>query len=184
MLHTPFASCCMLSVECWILGRYYSAGDAGFRDEHGYLHIMARTDDIINVSGHRLSTGQLEEACLATPRVVECAVVGVADALKGSVPVAFLVVAGDTSDEQATAAVVKDAIQHVRTRVGPIADLKQACVVKALPKTRSGKILRKIMRQIADDEPYKVPGTIEDASVVDDITVSIEALGYGSARQP
>ena len=160
---------------------YYSAGDAGFRDENGYLHIMSRTDDIINVAGHRLSTGALEEACLAHPSVVECAVVGTQDELKGLVPVALLVV-GDGSGETHSQ-IVDEVISLVRLNIGAVAAMRSAAVVTALPKTRSGKILRNALRSIADDVPYKLPGTIEDASVVQGCIEALESIGYGAARQ-
>eukprot|EP00039_Didymoeca_costata_P001490 m.52921 g.52921 ORF g.52921 m.52921 type:complete len:681 (-) comp10828_c1_seq4:67-2109(-) len=158
---------------------FYSAGDAGFKDEMGYLHIMSRTDDIINVAGHRLSSGALEEACLIHEQVVECAVVGVQDDLKGTVPMALVVVSQKDLDQDEVAAQV---IANVRTRVGPFAAMRACAVVPALPKTRSGKILRNVIRAIADDEPYKLPGTIEDASVLEAVTAAIESLGYGEAR--
>ncbi|KAH8061009.1 synthetase [Aureococcus anophagefferens] len=154
---------------------YYSAGDAGYRDEHGYFHILTRTDDIINVAGHRLSTGALEEAIQAHPRVVECACVGVADALKGMVPLALVVTTADASEDVEGAVV-----RLVRERVGAVAALRACARVAALPKTRSGKILRKAIRAIADgDDTYTLPGTIEDATVVDDhITPALSSLGY------
>lgn len=154
---------------------YYSAGDAGYRDEHGYFHILTRTDDIINVAGHRLSTGALEEAIQAHPRVVECACVGVADALKGMVPLALVVTTADASEDVEGAVV-----RLVRERVGAVAALRACARVAALPKTRSGKILRKAIRAIADgDDTYTLPGTIEDATVVDDhIIPALSSLGY------
>lgn len=158
---------------------YYSAGDAGFRDDDGYLHIMTRTDDIINVAGHRLSTGALEEACSEHPMVVECAVVGAADALKGTVPVALIVTSGPSET------VVDDVVALVRDKIGAFAALKSCAVVAALPKTRSGKILRKAIRAMADgDDTYKLPGTIEDASVVeDDVRPALASLGYPKAAE-
>jgi propionyl-CoA synthetase len=154
---------------------YYSAGDAGYRDEHGYFHILTRTDDIINVAGHRLSTGALEEAIQAHPRVVECACVGVADALKGQIPLALVVTTADASEDVEGAVV-----RLVRERVGAVAALRACARVAALPKTRSGKILRKAIRAIADgDDTYTLPGTIEDATVVDDhIIPALSSLGY------
>tara|TARA_B110000208_G_scaffold116360_1_gene142658 strand:+ start:1335 stop:3368 length:2034 start_codon:yes stop_codon:yes gene_type:complete len=159
---------------------YYSAGDAGFRDENGYLHIMSRTDDIINVAGHRLSTGALEEACSAHAEVVECAVIGTKDAIKGTVPVALLVCTESGNAEPDR--VVSEVVALVRKQVGAVAAMRDAAVVAALPKTRSGKTLRNAIRSIADDEPYKLPGTIEDASVIDGVVAAIESVGYGSAR--
>lgn len=160
---------------------YYSAGDAGFMDDNGYIHIMARTDDVLNVAGHRLSTGALEEACLTHPRVVECAVLGVKDTLKGQVPVAMIVLSGGSgSDED----VVKEVVQLVREQVGAVASLRQAAVVAALPKTRSGKILRGVMRAIADGDEYSLPGTIDDASVLEGVTQALVQLGYAGATVP
>ena len=159
---------------------YYSAGDAGFRDSNGYLHIMSRTDDIINVAGHRLSTGALEEACSDHADVVECAVVGTKDSLKGVVPIALLVCteSGNAEPER----VVEEVVALVREQVGAVAAFRQAAVVAALPKTRSGKTLRNAIRSIADDEPYKLPGTIEDAGVIEGVVAAVESIGYGSAR--
>ena len=147
---------------------YYSAGDAGFKDENGYLHIMERTDDAINVAGHRFSTGLLEETVLTHPHVPECAVVGVRDKLKGMVPVCVFV-----RTEAAEEDVEDEVIGVVREKVGAVAAMRRAVGVRALPKTRSGKILRGIIRKILDGDPYVVPGTVEDASVVDEV---VEAL--------
>ena len=159
---------------------YYSAGDAGFRDANGYLHIMSRTDDIINVAGHRLSTGALEEACSDHPEVVECAVVGTKDELKGVVPIALLVCtdSGNSDPDR----VCEEVLALVRLKVGAVASMKNAAVVPALPKTRSGKTLRNAIRSIADDETYKLPGTIEDASVIAGVEEAVERIGYGAAR--
>jgi len=154
---------------------YYEAGDSGMIDEDGYISVMARTDEVINVAGHRLSTGALEEVVLReVPGVVECAVVGVADELKGQLPVGFVVLsaAGDTD------AAPSQAVQAIRDKIGPVAACKQVVVVNALPKTRSGKILRGTMTKIANGEDYKVPGTIESMDVIDTITEAINSLGY------
>ena len=132
-------------------------------DRDGYVHMMTRTDDVMNVAGHRLSSGALEEACSTHEAVVECAVVGAADELKGAMPVAFLVLQSDGCDEGKVAAEVS---ALVRQRVGAVASLRAAIVVPALPKTRSGKVLRTVLRAICDGTPYKVPGTIEDRSVL------------------
>ncbi len=146
---------------------YYETFDAGYKDEDGYLFIMSRTDDIINVAGHRLSTGGMEEVLAGHIDVAECAVIGVKDSLKGQVPMGFVVLkAGVNRPEDAIA---KELVGLVREKVGPVASFKIAHVVKALPKTRSGKILRSTMRRIADGEPFKMPATIEDASVLDEI---------------
>jgi propionyl-CoA synthetase len=153
---------------------YYETGDAGMIDQDGYVFVMARTDDIINVAGHRLSTGALEEALAAHPDVAECAVYGVADAIKGEVPLGFVVLTqgGDRPDGD----IVKEAVEIVRDRVGPVAAFKTAKVVARLPKTRSGKILRSTMRCIANGEPYKMPATIDDPTILDEITVALEGM--------
>lgn len=155
---------------------YYETGDAGYIDEDGYIFVMSRTDDVINVAGHRLSTGAIEEVLAAHEDVAECAVIGVADELKGQLPVGFLVLkAGVERDE---ADIVADVVRMVRERVGPVAVFKKATVVTRLPKTRSGKILRSTMRKIADGEPYTVPATIEDPEVLDNIEVALQSVGY------
>ncbi len=144
---------------------YYATGDGGHIDDDGYVFIMGRTDDVINVAGHRLSTGTMEEALAAHPAVAECAVIGVADPLKGQLPRGFVVLkAGDHHDE---ATVVADLIALVRNRIGAVAALKDISIVPALPKTRSGKILRKTMRGIADGADESAPSTIEDIAVLD-----------------
>jgi propionyl-CoA synthetase len=156
---------------------YYETSDAGYIDEDGYVFVMARTDDIINVAGHRLSTGAMEEAIAGHPDVAECAVMGVEDQLKGQVPLGMLVLnAGVDRDE---AEVVKEVIQRVRDQIGPVAAFKTATVVKRLPKTRSGKILRGTMRSIADQKEYKVPATIDDYAILDEIEASLGKIGYG-----
>ncbi len=157
---------------------YYETGDAGIIDEDGYVHVMARTDDIINVAGHRLSTGAMEEVLAAHPDVAECAVIGVADQLKGQLPVGFLVLkaGADSSNE-----VTKEVVQMVRDRIGPVAAFKSAAVVKRLPKTRSGKILRATMRQIADGAEVKVPATIDDPAILDEIKETLASIGYPKA---
>ena len=155
---------------------YYETGDAGFIDEDGYIFVMSRTDDVINVAGHRLSTGAIEEVLASHPDVAECAVIGAADQLKGQLPVGFLVLkAGvDRNHEDIVAEVVK----LVRERVGPVAVFKKATVVARLPKTRSGKVLRATMRKIADGEEYKVPATIEDPKVLDEMRAALKTIGY------
>ena len=155
---------------------HYMTGDAGMIDEDGYVHVMARTDDIINVAGHRLSTGAMEEVLAAHPDVAECAVIGVADSLKGQLPLGFLVL--KVGAEANDAEVVKEVVQMVRQRIGPVAAFKQATVVKRLPKTRSGKILRATMRKIADGEAYKAPATIDDPAILDEIADALAAIGY------
>jgi propionyl-CoA synthetase len=144
---------------------HYLSGDGGYVDEDGYLFVMGRTDDVINVAGHRLSTGSMEAVLASHPAVAECAVIGVADALKGQVPRGFVVLkAGveDDPDEVARALVAK-----VREEIGPVAALKEVTVVGGLPKTRSGKILRRTMRDIADGRDAAPPSTIEDPAVLD-----------------
>ncbi len=155
---------------------YYETGDAGYIDEEGYVFVMARTDDIINVAGHRLSTGAMEEVLAAHPDVAECAVIGVADRLKGQLPVGFMVLkAGvERSDDEIATEVVK----MVRQQIGPVAAFKSATVVQRLPKTRSGKILRGTMRKIADGETYKMPATIDDPLILDEISDALRGIGY------
>jgi len=155
---------------------YYETGDAGYIDDNGYVFVMARTDDVINVAGHRLSTGAMEEVLAEHPDVAECAVIGVADTLKGQLPLGLLVLnAGvDRSAEQ----IVKESIQYVRDQIGPVAAFKLCAVVNRLPKTRSGKILRGTMRSIADGEEWKMPATIDDPATLDEIAQALSALGY------
>ena len=155
---------------------YYETGDAGYIDENGYVYVMARTDDIINVAGHRLSTGAIEEVLASHPDVAECAVIGVGDALKGQLPVGFLVLSSGV--EKPAGQIVKEVVQLVRDKIGPVAAFKSATVVKRLPKTRSGKILRATMRAIADSEPYKAPATIDDPAILDEIAGSLKEIGY------
>ena len=155
---------------------YYESGDAGYIDEEGYVHVMARTDDIINVAGHRLSTGAMEEVLTAHPDVAECAVIGVADSLKGQLPVGFVVLKAGAA--RAEAELVRELVQMVRERIGPVAAFKQAAVVKRLPKTRSGKILRGAMRRVAAGEPCKPPATIDDPAILQEIGEALRALGY------
>jgi len=154
---------------------YYETGDAGYIDADGYLYIMARTDDVINVAGHRLSTGAMEEVLASHPDVAECAVIGVADALKGQSPLGFLCL--NTSCTRDEAEVVAECVKLMRDKIGPVADFKRACVVVRLPKTRSGKILRSTMVKIADCEAFKAPATIEDPAVLDEIRAALQILG-------
>ncbi|WP_456390962.1 propionyl-CoA synthetase [Profundibacter sp.] len=155
---------------------YYETGDAGYKDEDGYLYIMARTDDVINVAGHRLSTGAMEEVLAAHPDVAECAVIGVADKLKGQLPLGFLCL--NAGCNRPHAEIVKEVAGLVREKIGPVAAFKLALVVDRLPKTRSGKILRATMVKIADSEEFKVPATIDDPDILDEIKVALETLGY------
>ncbi len=155
---------------------YYLSGDAGYKDEDGYVWIMSRIDDIINVAGHRLSTGAMEEVLASHPDVAECAVIGTADELKGELPLGMIVLkAGVNRSHQQ---IVSEIIQLVRDKIGPVAAFKQATVVKRLPKTRSGKILRGTMRKIADGQEYKVPPTIDDPAILGEISESLKTLGY------
>jgi propionyl-CoA synthetase len=158
---------------------YYLTADAGYVDEEGYPFVMARTDDIINVAGHRLSTGAIEEVLAAHPDVAECAVIGVADELKGQVPVGLLVLKAGV--ERPDDDVVRETVQLVRERIGPVASFKTGVVVERLPKTRSGKILRGTMRRIADDQEYSIPATIDDPAILDEITEALRAIGYAQA---
>ncbi|MDB6177811.1 propionyl-CoA synthetase [Paracoccus sp. Z330] len=155
---------------------YYETGDAGYIDDDGYLYIMARTDDVINVAGHRLSTGAMEEVLSSHPAVAECAVIGVADPLKGQMPLGFLCLkkGANVTEEQ----VVHDVVAQVRNKIGPVAAFKRACVVERLPKTRSGKILRATMVKIANGEQYKPPATIDDPEILNEIGDALKRLGY------
>ena len=157
----------------------YQTADAGYIDEDGYVFVMARTDDIINTAGHRLSTGAMEEVLAAHPDVAECAVVGVADDLRGQLPAGFLVLKAGVDrphDE-----IVAEVVQLVRHRIGPVAAFKSAVVVARLPKTRSGKILRGTMRRIADGEPYTTPATIDDPAILDEVGDALRTIGYAEA---
>ena len=155
---------------------FYKTGDAGFIDEDGYVFVMTRTDDVINVAGHRLSTGAIEEVLSSHPDVAECAVTGVADDLKGQVPLGFLVLkSGVTRDH---AEVVREVVQMVRDQIGPVSSFKTATVVRRLPKTRSGKILRGIMQKIADCQDYGTPPTIDDPAILPEIAEALRQAGY------
>ncbi len=155
---------------------YYETGDAGYRDEDGYLYIMARTDDVINVAGHRLSTGAMEEVLASHPDVAECAVIGVSDDLKGQLPVGFLCLNAGTNRPHEE--IVAEVVKLVREKIGPVAAFKQAVVVDRLPKTRSGKILRGTMVKIADGQEFKMPATIDDPAILDEIREALKTLGY------
>ncbi len=155
---------------------YYETGDAGMIDEDGYLYIMARTDDVINVAGHRLSTGGMEEVLADHPDVAECAVIGVTDQLKGQMPVGFLCLNSGSGRDHGE--VVKEVVKLVREKIGPVAAFKLAVVVDRLPKTRSGKILRGVMVKIADGEAYKMPATIDDPVILDEIKTALQTIGY------
>lgn len=158
---------------------YYETGDAGMVDEDGYLYIMARTDDVINVAGHRLSTGGMEEVLAAHPDVAECAVIGVTDTLKGQLPMGFVCLnkgAATSHDD-----VIKGCIKMVRDQIGPVAAFKLCTVVDRLPKTRSGKILRGTMVKIADGADFKMPATIDDPAILDEIRAALKPLGYAAS---
>ena len=155
---------------------YYETADAGFIDENGYVFVMSRTDDIINVAGHRLSTGAMEEVLTHHPDVAECAVVGVADRLKGHIPVGFLVLKVGADKEPA--AVCDDVIAMVRARIGPVAAFKSAVVVQRLPKTKSGKILRGTIARIADGTEWTMPATVDDPAIFDEIAQDLRTIGY------
>jgi propionyl-CoA synthetase len=160
---------------------YYLTADAGFKDEDGFLSVMTRTDDIINVAGHRLSTGAMEEILASHNDVAECAVVGVADELKGEIPLGFIVLKAGvrrSHDEITT-----EVIQLVRERIGPVASFRIATVVKRLPKTRSGKTLRGTIKKIADGVEYRIPPTIDDPVILDEITADLSTLGYPKRSQ-
>lgn len=159
---------------------YYATGDSGFLDEDGYVFVMGRTDDVINVAGHRLSTGQLEEAIAHHPDVAECAVIGVKDELKGQRASGFVTLkAGVNRDREQ---ICSELVSLVREKVGPVAAFKDVLILERLPKTRSGKILRKTMRQIVDGEPFQVPPTIEDVTVLEDLTVAL--MSHPDAMKP
>ena len=157
---------------------YYKTSDAGFEDEDGYLWIMSRTDDIINVAGHRLSTGAMEEVLAGHGDVAECAVIGVADQLKGQLPLGFLVL--NAGVDRAHDEIVAEVVKMVRDQIGPVAAFKTAVVVPRLPKTRSGKILRGTMTKIADSEEYRMPATIDDPAILDEIKESLKGIGYAA----
>jgi len=155
---------------------FYLTGDAGYIDGDGYLWIMGRTDDIINTAGHRLSTGAMEEVIASHPGIAECAVAGVADEIKGEVPVGFVVLKAGVNRNGKE--IERELVQMVRDRIGPIASFKTAVVVRRLPKTRSGKILRAVLKKIADGQPYSVPPTIEDPSVLSEVALRLSEAGY------
>jgi len=160
---------------------YYKTADAGFIDSDGYAFVMSRTDDIINVAGHRLSTGAMEEVLSDHPDVAECAVLGVDDDLKGQVPVGFMVLKAGVSRPEGE--IVQEVIRMIRDRIGPVAAFKTAVVVKRLPKTRSGKILRGTIQKIADNKEYKVPATIDDPDTLNEMEAALKDIGYAGARK-
>ncbi len=157
---------------------YYTTSDAGFIDADGYAYVMARTDDIINVAGHRLSTGGMEEVVSGHPDVAECAVIGIADSLKGQVPCGFVVLKAGV--ERPTGEIEREIVALVRDRIGPVAAFKLAVTVQRLPKTRSGKILRGTMQKIADGEAWTMPATIDDPAILEEIGGALRARGVGA----
>jgi propionyl-CoA synthetase len=160
---------------------YYQTGDAGYKDTDGYLYIMSRTDDIINVAGHRLSTGQMEEVVSAHRDVAECAVIGVADQLKGQLPVGLAVLKNGVN--RPPEEIPAELVAMMRKAIGPVAAYKTTMIVDRLPKTRSGKILRGTMRKIADSAEYKMPATIDDPVILDEITEAMKAHGYAATSK-
>ena len=160
---------------------YYTTSDAGYVDADGYVYVMARTDDVINVAGHRLSTGQMEEVVARHKDVGECAVVGVADALKGQIPAGFIVL--NAGVNRSATEIEAEVVKLVRDEIGPVAAFKQVMTVKRLPKTRSGKILRGTMRAIADGEAWKMPATIDDPVILDEITAALKERGLATATE-
>ncbi len=155
---------------------YYETGDAGMIDEDGYLYIMARTDDVINVAGHRLSTGLMEEVLAGHPDVAECAVLGAKDELKGQVPIGFVCLTKGV--DRPAGDITRECVALVREKIGPVAAFKLALVVDRLPKTRSGKILRRTMASLADGETFKPPATIDDPAILDEIAEALKTIGY------
>jgi len=159
---------------------YYLTGDAGYQDEDGYLFIMSRIDDVINVAGHRLSTGAMEEVLAGHPDVAECAVFGVDDQLKGELPLGLVVLKAGA--ERPEAEIQRELVARVREAIGPVAAFKLVAVVQRLPKTRSGKILRGTMKSIADSRQYKVPATIDDPAILTEVEAALQRLGYARAH--
>ena len=157
---------------------YYKTADAGFIDEDGYVFVMGRTDDIINVAGHRLSTGGMEEVLAGHKDVAECAVLGIKDALKGEVPCGFIVLKAGVN--RPPAEIESECVALVRDKVGPVAAFKLAIMVARLPKTRSGKILRGTMKKIADGDPWTMPATIDDPAILDEIGGALKGKGVGA----
>jgi propionyl-CoA synthetase len=156
---------------------FYVTGDSGHYDKDGYLFIMGRIDEVINVAGHRLSTGAMEETVAGHPDVAECAVIGVEDRLKGQLPFGFVVLKADSRRDHGK--VIQELVQMVRAEIGAVACFNKCVVVQALPKTRSGKILRKTMSKIVDGKEYEMPSTIDDPGVLRKIEDAVAAAGYG-----
>jgi len=160
---------------------FYLTGDGGYKDEDGYVFVMGRTDDVINVAGHRLSTGEMEELIGGHEAIAECAVVGIEDEMKGQVPVGFVVLKDGYTIKNDV--LVPELVQIIRSNIGAIANFKQAAIVKRLPKTRSGKILRKSIRNLADYGNTPIPSTIDDPLIIDEIKDKMEELRIGIAFQ-
>ena len=156
---------------------YYHTADAGYIDEDGYVFVMTRTDDIINVAGHRLSTGGMEEVLASHKDVAECAVLGIKDSLKGEVPCGFVVLKAGVN--RPPAEIEQECVALIREKIGPVAAFKLAIVVARLPKTRSGKILRGTIKKIADGEPWTMPATIDDPAILDEIGGALKSKGVG-----
>ncbi len=160
---------------------YYLTSDGGYMDEDGYVYIMGRVDDVINVAGHRLSTGSMEEVVARHKDIAECAVIGAHDTLKGQLPVGLVVLKSGVRKDEAE--IKKELVQMIRDEIGPIACFKEATIVPRLPKTRSGKILRSTMRKIADGETYAMPSTIDDPSILGEVEDALKRIGYAQKKQ-
>jgi propionyl-CoA synthetase len=156
----------------------YKTADAGLIDQDGYVFVMGRTDDIINVAGHRLSTGGMEEVLASHPDVAECAVLGINDTLKGEVPCGFVVLKSGVN--RPPEEIEQECVALVRERIGPVASFRLTLVVNRLPKTRSGKILRGTIKKIADGAPWTMPATIDDPAILDEIGAAMKARGVGA----
>ena len=151
---------------------WYSSADAGYIDKEGYIWVMSRTDDIINCAGHRLSTGSMEEVLSKHKDIAECAVVGILDELKGQIPMGFIVINSGTAKPNKT--IIQETINMIRNEIGPVASFRKVIIVNRLPKTRSGKILRSTISSIVDKKPYKIPATIDDEAILDEIKDAIQ----------
>ncbi len=159
---------------------YYLSGDGGFVDDDGYVYITGRVDDVINVAGHRLSTAEMEEIVSSHKSVAECAVIGISDDLKGQIPCALIVVkAGETIE---SFQIEYEIVQLVRNQIGAVASLRNVLIVERLPKTRSGKILRKLLRSIADGEDFQIPSTIDDEAIIDEVRLAFEQASVGHSK--
>jgi propionyl-CoA synthetase len=156
---------------------YYFSGDGGYKDKDGYVYITGRVDDVINVAGHRLSTAEMEEVVASHPSIAECAVIGIQDDLKGQIPLALAVT--KSGNEIAESVIQEEVVQSIRKKIGAVASLRQVIIIERLPKTRSGKILRKLLRSIADKEDYKIPSTIDDPLIIDEIIHKLKTHKIG-----